>query len=228
MNLENADVSLKKLVVDKWIRKQLLLNESRKHVDHSVEIEKRVEAYREALQIQMQKERILRQQLDTVVGRDELQMEYDSIEASFTLEHKLLKCQLFLIPSDFESIKDAKSSFQAKKWEDWNKIIENQPTFTVLDSFNYTDWFKIRQYLSKDVLKESSVEAEKVYTGMMHDKHFFLKVYRVVEKGEKPPLEFLKEKIRKTILHNRKNVFLEEYERKLYEKAMQRNEIEIY
>ena len=56
---------------------------------------------------------------------------------------------------------------------------------------------------------------------------YFLKVIESRDEGEISPLSYVEERLRQMMLHQRKQIIIEEYKQELYERALNNNVIKI-
>lgn len=225
---DSVDENLKKKYIDLWIKEQLILDEINSRNSQSKEIDQLVEAYRNSLLIQHQKDRVIQQNVDTVVGEKEIDSLYLELNSDFEQKQKLLKAEIFVFPVEDENVIDAKIFFSDKKWIDFYHLVDENPDYARLDSINYVDWSNLKMMLPGEFILERELQEDTNYFGQEGERYFFVKIYKIIDKNEIPPLDYLEEKLKSAILHQRIKKYLESYENELYKKALQKNQIKFY
>lgn len=79
---DSAEVA--KNYIDNWIKRQLILQVAEKYLTaEQLDIERRVQDYKESLIIYSYENELIQQKLDTVVSQDEIEAYYQQYEENF-------------------------------------------------------------------------------------------------------------------------------------------------
>lgn len=178
--------------------------------------------------IENHKQKLINNQVSLKISAEEMDSLYKKMQGKFHYQRKLIKADLIRVPISDESLIDLKVAFKEKRWDEFYREVEENMDFMVIDSSQFSDWKDVQLYLPEEIADETSIQASKNYQGVVDSTYYFLKVYDVIDKNENPPFNYMEDKIKNTIVHKRVKVFFENYEKSLYKKALQLNQIKIY
>ena len=221
-------------LINSWAKKQLLLAKAEENISgvNSSKIESLVNNYKKSLYINGYKERLIKQQLDTVVKEEEIELYYQKNKENFKLNEELLQFEYIHFGKDFldkeETIKNFKSSNEEER-EDLERYLLNFKSYSLQDS----TWVPF-SYLQKKVPPLQSKTAQNLLKISKYiQKEDSLGVYLVAVKNMLPknataPLLFVSPRIKQIILHKRKLELIREIEKTLINDAIQNKNFKEY
>ncbi|QXP74006.1 hypothetical protein H0I31_10605 [Tenacibaculum sp. AHE15PA] len=221
-------------LINSWAKKELLLAKAEENISgvNSGKIEKLVNNYKKSLYINGYKERLIKQQLDTVVNQEEIELYYQKNKENFKLSEELLQFEYIHFGKDFldkeETIKNFKSSDEVER-EDLERYLLNFKSYRLQDS----TWVPF-SYLQKKVpALESKTDQKLLKISKYIQKEDSLGVYLVAVKSMLPknataPLLFVSPRIKQIILHKRKLELIREIEKTLINDAIQNKNFKEY
>lgn len=217
----------KKQAVDTWIRKQLYLKNASLGSSQKKEIDNLIENYRESLVIQKHKENYIDRNLKKDLSEDELLADYNKMKDSYKLKSTIYKIEVVVTPADHFDKLDLKNFFKKGEIEEWRNSLDNLIDLHVQDTMKWYTWKQISQYIPSDLIKEEDIDDEDDYF-LENDQHlFFVRVYEIVDKNEIAPLSYMRDKIERAVLEDRKQKLLTDYSTELYKTALKNNQLKI-
>ena len=221
-------------LINSWAKKQLLLAKAEENISevNSEKIKDLVNNYKKSLYINGYKERLIKQQLDTVVNQQEVKTYYQKNKENFKLSEELLQFEYIHFGKDFldkeETIKSFKSTEEEER-EDLERHLLNFKSYRLQDS----TWVKY-SYLKEMIppfQKETKQNLLKISKYIQ--KEDSLGVYLVAVKNKLPknataPLLFVSSRIKQIILHKRKLELIREIEKTLINDAIQNKNFKEY
>ena len=221
-------------LINSWAKQQLLLAKAEENISevNSERIEKLVNTYKKSLYINGYKERLIKQQLDTVVNREDIKQYYQKNKENFKLNEELLQFEYIHFGKDFldkeETIKSFKSS-KEEDHEDLERHLLNFKSYRLRDS----TWVPF-SYLQQKIPPFQSETKEKLLKISKYiQKEDSLGVYLVavknkLSKNATAPLTFVSSRIKQIILHKRKLELIREIEKTLINDAIQNKNFKEY
>ncbi|OCK42135.1 hypothetical protein BA195_10935 [Tenacibaculum soleae] len=221
-------------LINSWAKQQLLLAKAEENISevNSERIEKLVNTYKKSLYINGYKERLIKQQLDTVVNREDIKQYYQKNKENFKLNEELLQFEYIHFGKDFldkeETIKSFKSS-KEEDHEDLERHLLNFKSYRLQDS----TWVPF-SYLQQKIPPFQSETKEKLLKISKYiQKEDSLGVYLVavknkLSKNATAPLTFVSSRIKQIILHKRKLELIREIEKTLINDAIQNKNFKEY
>lgn len=227
-------VAFMAVYVDRWVRKQLKLQEAGVLFSSSEEdIDRMVEEYRQALLIRKLEQHYVNKGVDTTFTDAEIADYYNSHKADFRLDHPLVKGRIVRFPENFRQARRLKEAMASQS-------VPDQRDFTALCTKNdfkindfrehWTDFTEFLSYLPalqsqnhNSMLSSSAVQE-------MRDSrsHYFFKIDEVRREGETIPLERLRPTIRRILINQRQGEAIRRSEEELYNRSVESGEVEIF
>ncbi len=215
-----------KSYITSWAKQQLFVQKAEINISQlqSDEIEKLVKAYRKSLYINDYKERLIKQQLDTVVTQEEIITYYSQNKENFKLNEELLQIKFIHFGNDFIDKKETIKKFQSDKEED----LEDLENATI----NYKDyhlrdssWVTYEQVLEKipPIRQESKDNLLKISKFIQKEDSlgvYLVAIKNVLKRNDIAPISYIKQNIKQLILHKRKLELIRDIEKKLIDDAI--------
>ncbi len=221
-------------LINSWAKQQLLLVKAEENISevNSEEIENLVNDYKKSLYINGYKERLIKQQLDTVVNGREIDLYYQKNKENFKLNEELLQFEYIYFGKDFldkeETIKNFKSSKEEDR-EDLERHLLNFKSYRLQDS----TWVPFSSLQKKVPPFQAETKQNLLKISKYIQKEDSLGVYlvavkKMLLKNATAPLTFVSPRIKQIILHKRKLELIREIEKTLINDAIQNKNFKEY
>lgn len=226
---EDSSVLVKGYIND-WAIKQLLLkkaeaNSSQKDVE---QISSLVRDYKESLLINSYKERLIKQQLDTIVNDLEIESFYEKNKENFKLNEELLKIKYLHFDNNIINKKEFTTLFKSEDIDDLEALEKQQLSFKYYQ-FNDSIWTRLDKVLlklpfSKDnLLKKTQFVQKQDSLGL-----YLVAIKDVLVRNDIAPLSYIEPTIKQMILHKRKIQLIRDIEKILVKDATRNNNFKVY
>ncbi len=210
--------------INRWMQEKVLLYQSEQNLgDDEMNIEKKIEKYRNSLLIFNYQKKFVQQNLDTIVSEQEISEYYQSHLNDFELKDNIVKVMFIKFENDSRNIKEAKNILKNYNPEDKEKLVDLSNRYAVNYFLEDEMWL-----LFDDLLKEVPLKT--------YNQEMFLKNNKFVEiqdslyttlvlfngfriKESVSPLSFEYDRIKSIILNKRKQLLIRKLEEDIMEKA---------
>lgn len=223
-----------RMYVDRWVRKQLKLEEAEELFSTSADdIDRMVEEYRQALLIRKLDQHYVDRSIDTVFTDEEIAAYYNAHKGDFRLDRPIVKGRIVRLGLYYrqavklKTLMNAKSAAQQRDFRD----ICAKNDFTVYDFSE--QWIDFPEYLSYlPTLRNQNYDALLATSSVqeMRDSHsqYYFQIDAVRREGEPIPLERLRPTIRRILFNQRQGEVIRRHEEELYERALDEGNVRIY
>lgn len=225
---------LVKSLINSWAVQQLFL---KKAAENSTNIQQQemtelVRNYRQSLLINSYKERLIQQQLDTIVEDDALYNYYENNKQNFRLNEVLLQVKFIHFGHDFLDKKAVIKAFKSSKEEDVTSLEDQGINFKSYH-LNDASWLSLEVVLekippfrtkpTKKLLKISKFIQEKDSLGL-----YLVAIKKVLRRNDIAPLSYITGTVKQMVLHKRKLELIREIEKTLINDAIQNEHFKEY
>jgi hypothetical protein len=221
----NDSTTLKSLFVEHWIRKQLLLHKAQISSEDEKTIDKLTHDYRNSLIIDFYENRIINEQLDSIISDQELKDYYDQVKNNFKLDETVVNIKFIKLVADKQTINKIKNLWNAGKYNGITDYIHLSQEESALNNDFWISISKLNHIIPRSLIQDkSSYEVQKNINGT----EYFLKVMNSRHKNEIIPLPIIKDEIRELILKKRKTDLVDSFIADLYKQETKNNNVKIY
>ena len=230
-NIEKNDsLVFTRSIINSWAVKQLLLKkaEDNNTQNDNSEINNLVKDYRQALLINGYKERLIKQQLDTLIEQQEIIDYYKLNSKNFRLNEELIKTRYLHFSNDLIDRKEVVKSFKKGTIEDLEELEIKQLTFKQI-MLNDSVWTPLENVLLKipfsriNLLKKTKLLQKEDSLGL-----YLVTVKDVLLRNQIAPLSHIKSTIKQMILHQRKLQLIRDLEKIILKDAIQNKSYKIH
>ena len=223
-NIEKNDsLVFTRSIINSWAVKQLLLKkaEDNNTQNDNSEINNLVKDYRQALLINGYKERLIKQQLDTLIEQQEIKDYYKLNSKNFRLNEELIKTRYLHFSNDLIDRKEVVKSFKKGTIEDLEELEIKQLTFKQM-MLNDSVWTPLENVLLKipfsriNLLKKTKLLQKEDSLGL-----YLVTVKDVLLRNQIAPLSHITPTIKQMILHQRKLQLIRDIEKIIVKDAIQ-------
>jgi len=230
-NIEKNDsLVFTRSIINSWAVKQLLLKkaEDNNTQNDNSEINNLVKDYRQALLINGYKERLIKQQLDTLIDQQEIIDYYKLNSENFRLNEELIKTRYLHFSNDLIDRKEVVKSFKKGTIEDLEELEIKQLTFKQM-MLNDSVWTPLENVLLKipfsriNLLKKTKLLQKEDSLGL-----YLVTIKDVLLRNQIAPLSYIKPTIKQMILHQRKLQLIRDLEKIILKDAIQNKSYKIH
>lgn len=220
--------------INSWAKQELLYIKAEENISevNSEQIANLVNDYKKSLYINGYKERLIKQQLDTVVTEDEITSYYQANKENFKTNETLFQFEYINFGKKFIDKKETIKKFKSGKEEDiqdLEKHLLNFKSYRLQDSTWVTfDALKkiippFRAETKENLLKLSKFIQKEDSLGV-----YLVAVNNVLKENETAPLSYVSQRIKQIILHKRKLELIRDIEKTLINDAIQNKNFKEY
>lgn len=223
-----------KMYVDRWVRKQLKLEEAEVLFSTSADdIDRMVEEYRQVLLIRKLEQYYVDRSIDTVFTDEEIAAYYNAHKGDYRLDRPIVKGRIVRLGLRYRQAAKLKALMGSKseaQQQDFRDLCAKND-FTVYDfSEQWVDFPEFLSYLP--TLRNQNYDALLATTSVqeMHDSQsqYYFQIDAVHREGEPIPLERLRPNIRRILFNQRQGEVIRHHEEELYERALDEGDVRIY
>ncbi|MEG0807506.1 MAG: hypothetical protein RR410_04040 [Alistipes sp.] len=227
-------VAFLKVYVDRWVRKQLKLQEAEILFSSSEkDIDQMVEEYRQALLIRKLDQHYVDRSVDTTFTDNEIASYYNAHKTDFRLDQTLVRGRIVRFAEGYRQSGKLKTLMAARssaQQQDFRDICEKN-NITVSDFGE--QWVDFPEFLSflptlqsqnyDSVLTSSAVQE-------MRDSqsHYYFQIDDVRRVGEPIPAERLRSTIRRILFNQRQSEIIRAHEEELYQQAVENGKMKVF
>lgn len=221
------------LYIDRWIKKQLKLQEAEELFSSSVDdIDAMVEEYRQSLLIRKLDQYYVDRQVDTTFTDEEIQRYYNSHLSDFRLDRILVKGRVLRFGENYRQPRKLMTLMRAVSPAS-RKDLEDICTKNGFLLTEYDAWVDFPVFLSNlpvvgardytPLLASSDVQE-------MRDSHsyYYFQITAVRRAGDPQPLEMARPTIRRILFNQRQSEIIRSREEAMLEKARAERKVKIY
>lgn len=230
-NISKTDsLVLIKGYINDWAIKQLLLKkaETNSSLEDVKEINSLVKDYKESLLINSYKERLIKQQLDTIIDEDEVAGFYSKNKENFRLNEELIKIKYLHFDNNIINKKEFITLFKSNNIDDLEELEKLQLSFKYYQ-FNDSIWTQLDKVLLKLPFSKENLLNKTKFTQKQDSLGLYLvAVNDVLVRNDTAPLSYIKPTIKQMILHKRKIELIRDIEKILVQDATKNNNFKVY
>ena len=230
-NIDEKDsLILVRSLINNWATKQLLLRKAEENNTQrdNTEINNLVRDYRQALLINGYKERLIKQQLDTVISEEEITNYYEENSQNFRLNEDLIQTRYMHFSEDLIDKKEVIKLFKNGTIEDLEVLEVKQLSFKSI-MLNDSIWTPLENVLlktpfSRDILlKKTKFLQKEDSLGV-----YLIAVNDVLQRNDIAPKSYIEPTIKQMILHKRKLQLIRDIEKIILKDAIQNKSFQIH
>ena len=192
--------------VDAWIKRQLILKVAETYLTaEQLDIERRVQDYKESLIIYSYENELIKQKLDTTVTDDDVIAYFEQYEENFLLTEDIAQFYYAKFPKDAPKLEEARAMFQSMSVEDREQLMGYCITYAADFYLKDSIWYElsgIYKQIPIDQLQLRTLSKNRL-TGEVEDSTYIylLKFNDFKEQGEPAPLNYIRQDITKILLN---------------------------
>ena len=220
--------------VDRWIRKQLKLQEAAQlFSSDEADIDRMVEEYRQSLLIRKLEQFYVDRLVDTTYTEEDLAAYYNAHAADFKLDRTIVRGIVVRVPKEYRrrvQLRELLGSKRPTQQQDLHDLcLKNDLGLTdrTAEWIDYDDFLSLLPTVRSQNY-ETLLAKEGVQEMSDNGSYYLFRIDAVRKAGEAVPLEQLRPTIRRVLFNRRQQQVIREHEESLYEHAMEQGEIRRY
>lgn len=230
LSANNKSDSLSQLnsYIESWIKRNVVLSEAEDNFPENIDINKLVDDYKSSLLLHNYRQVLIGKELDTVVTLEQEREYYEENKEQYLLQNRICRGRLASVPEKARGMEKFYRSWKKNDSLAINIYLEKHAEMRMDDS---RTWFPADEFLSflpHGSFKNTDLQKKGDLQKNHDDFEYFVKIIDVLDKNEIAPLSYVKESIRKLIIHRRKSQILDNIEQNLYQKYLKSNRIKVY
>ncbi|WP_439131291.1 hypothetical protein [Polaribacter sp.] len=230
-NISKEDsIVLVKGYINDWAIKQLLLNKAETNSSQQdiEEINALIRDYKESLLINSYKERLIKQQLDTIINDEEIEAFYEENKQNFRLNEELVKIKYLHFDNNIINKKEFINLFKSDNIDDLEALEKQQLSFK-FHQFNDSIWTQLDKVLLKLPFSKDNLLKKTKYLQKQDSLGLYLVAIKdVLLRNDIAPLSYIEPTITQMILHKRKIQLIRDIEKILVKDATKNNNFKVY
>jgi len=229
----NDSILILKNYVDKWVKKQLLLQKAELNLtEDQKDVSNQIDEYRSSLLIFKYEQSLILQKLDTVITQEEIEAYYNENPSNFILDRNLVKALFVKLPRSTPDVDQFRRLYVSDKEEDMQQL-ENYcyQYATQFDFFNdsWVNFTLIQAELPQKVWSpEKSLKWYKRIEQKDSVYNYFVYIRDNRVEGETAPIDYVADNIKSIIMNKRKVKFITDMENDIFNDALSKGEFTIY
>lgn len=227
-------LAMVELFINKWATKQLLMDAAEFNLsdEKKKEIDELVANFKTELLIKGYLEKLVQQSVDTVVRASDLKEYYDKIKTGFRVDDMLVKLSYVNIlntNTHFNRIKNGFNGGKEVKYELLDQLSLQMKSYVLNDSL----WVNVSQIYEKLPFvnaqnRDQYLKNNTYFEVKDENSTYFVRINRVLQKGDIVPYSYLEPSLRLMVLNNRKMELLKQIEEDILKDAKKDKNYEIY
>ena len=223
--------------IKKWVTDILLYEKAQGNITSTEmkEINKTVEEYRKTLILYQYTLYVLQEQLNTNFSESELHNFYNKYSAEFVLTEPLIKGLFIKVPKGTRNLNDLREWMRSYSNQN-TKPLQNIEKYCVQNatSYEYFDdnWLTFGAITKKMPIVATNQNQLLTYNPFIEVEdslaYYLLRIHDYLPAGETEPFEFVKEKIRESLITQKRIEFLKQFEDNLYKNAIKHGDVTFF
>lgn len=225
-------ITAAKKYIRMWIDGKLMYAKAKQNVDDQAQIDAMVENYKRSLTVNTYQERLLKEELSKNVPEAELETYYKQNPDKFMLEESIIKGLYLKVPLGSAQLKDLQKWYKDASEKGIENIEKNTLKGAVGYEYFYDKWLSFDEVMDNIPFSidngDQFLKSNKSFERQDSSFVYMLNIKEYKLKGSPAPFDYVKNRLRDIFLEAKKNDFMKQVEKDLYEKAVANEEIKFY
>ena len=227
-------IAMVELFINKWATKQLLMDAAEFNLsdEKKKEIDELVANFKSELLIKGYLEKLVQQSIDTVVHTSDLKTYYEQVKKGFRVDDMLVKLSYVNIlnsNSHFNKVKQGFNGGKDVKYQMLDQLSLQMKSYVLNDSLrvNVSQIYEKLPFINAEN-REQYLKNNTYFEVKDENSTYFVRINRVLKKGDEVPYSYLEPSLRLMVLNNRKMELLKQIEEDILKDAKKDKNYEIY
>lgn len=218
--------------IKKWLKQELLIQKANENLSPlQKDVTKELKEYRNSLIIYKYKNELMRQRMDTVVTKEQIEQYYFLNPGNFNLDKNIVKAIFVKIPNEVANpdlLKSMVDNNSDEGLEDLrNYCLQYAKAFNIFID-NWVDFEVLNKNLPNEITDAERFLNTKNQIELKDSAYYYLvSIQDYKLKNEAAPLEYVEINIKNLILNQRKIEFLKQVEENIYKEGIRQNKFKI-
>lgn len=215
-----------------WINDNLLYDIASKNINDKENIDRLVENYRKSLLIYQYEEQLINERLTKEIDEQSLYDYYNQNKDLFKLERAIVKGLFLKVPENAPQLNDIRVLYKSTASNAREKLEKYSLSNAAIFDYFVDKWVDFNDLMGnfpKDQLNKADLTVQKKTIEKNYNQFFyFLNITDYLLPGDNAPFEYAKTTIQEILVNQRKIDFLKKTENDLYQRALDKGEIQFY
>ncbi len=232
-NISKEDsVLFAKKAINNWAKQELFYQNAKLNLsDEQKKIDQLVKKYRQDLIINKYKEALISKNLDTTITAQNITSFYQDNKDIFKLNEKLIQFRFIQINKDISDLKEIEKLFDSKNTSDLDSLHNKELEFKTYH-LQDTIWVKFND-LEKRIDAFKNLDLNKFKKNKLIKVEdstdvYLLKIFKILNRNDIAPKDFVEQTIKQMILHDRKLKEQKNIEKTLLNDAIKNGKFQVY
>ena len=226
-------LTITKNFIDNWIRQQILIHQAENNLSEDQKnFTEQLENYRNSLVVFQYETELIKQKLDTIVSKQEIEKYYKDNQVNFILRQNIVQANWVKLKPGFKGDAKLKKLLNSNRDNDQNKLEEFCQENASDFSLDNETWITFDELAKMIPIKTTDQEALVKKNNILELKDslaiYYVKFRDFKTKENVSPLSFEEKNIHEIILNKRRLQLIEKMQNEVFEKASKQNDFEIY
>ncbi len=217
--------------IDRWVREAVLMEEAERAIPKNLNIDKLVRDYRASLIRHNYEKRLVAQLLDSVVTDREIEAFFAQAKEQFRLDEPIVRAHFIKAPISAPRLDEVDAWWAAGDSTAWNKLQLWAQGWAQVAMLSDSAWHKYSELVAAMPPGMVDDHDPSRPPEFIRDEEGYRYYFRLLEwypAGQIPPISYVHDKVKRTILHRRKQQLLDEVREQMYQKAVRHNDVEVF
>jgi hypothetical protein len=229
---DSANIAVR--YVQSWIRKQLLIKEAGKSMAFDeAEINRKLLDYKYALMVYEFEKKYVEENLNNNISQQEIEDYYQLNKVNFSLKEIIVRVNFVKTEKESSQNKQMERMLRSQNQKDSDAF----KALAVNSGANYfledSTWIKLDDIIVNTPLANHPNKVELVRNNKLvitdDDRHrYYFKILEYKLQDQVPPLEFVRDEITKILINKRRIELVDQLQKEVYNRALEKNEFKIY
>lgn len=226
-----SDSSVLRKKAEEWAMDEILFAEAKQKLGEDPDLEEKINSYRKKLYIHELENKIIENNLDTLISEKELMAYYQEHSSEYLLTQTIVKLIYTRVASDNKQLKKiqtlAKNLTPDKEKEFYELASMNAVAFTDFNRWIFLDDIKKNIPFLKNVSADYLMPG-KTFEFFDNNEWVYLKIIDRRNQNSASPFGLIKNELKRGILKERASELLKAYRKQLLEEAKQKGDLKTF
>lgn len=216
--------------VKSWVKEQLIFHKALANLTtEEKDMQEELDQYYHSLIKYKYREKIVEQRLDRNVSDEEILNYFNENSEAFTLKRCIIRLIFFHLPTNSPELSKVKKWYLSSEVSDLDLLHQYCVIHATKYNLDDSKWFYADDIMS-DIPFDINLCEIKDRSLELADSSlvYFINISEIKKTGSISPLEFEKERIKHTILHNRRIDLIKKVENRIFNEGIEKNYFVIY
>ncbi len=218
--------------IHNWAKEELLLQKAELNIDFTeFDIDQRLEDYRRSLLIHAYEQKLIHQNIDTLIAQDVLQEYYSKHADDYVLAESIVQFMLLkvsVVAPELEVIEDLVFTKDSLNIESIEAYAHQYSKRFYYNPNEWLTWKSLEDFLPEITDKLALFKQSNTLYLKDSLEVYFVRLFALKEQGEIAPLVYVEEEIKSILLNQNKLKTVDVIQSKLLEDAKNSKQFEIY